>query len=117
MLDRRKRWAAFAALAACAGLIAGIVLRSRAAHRQVACSPAGISCDRVLVGFRPGTSPARIAEINARIGATVVKSSPLVPRLYVVRPPVSMSSWDAVGYYTRQPEVDSAMPDLAMKPR
>ena len=114
LLAYRTRWRTLAVLVVCMGFVVAIV-GWRVAHRPRDCG-APFRCDRVMVGFKPGTSPARIAEIHADLGSTVI-SAWTPTGLYEVQPPPSMTAFDASDYYMEQPEVDFALPDLVLAER
>jgi subtilisin family serine protease len=58
-----------------------------------------------LVRFRDGTSSARIAAVNASIGADVLQTFQIVPNLELVRLPDALSISDAVARYEGVPDV------------
>jgi subtilisin family serine protease len=67
---------------------------------------------QLLVRFAPGTTPAAAAAVNAKIGASTVKSfATLVPHLQLVRLPAAVSVSAAQQMYAHQAGVRYAQPN------
>jgi len=67
---------------------------------------------QLIVRFAAGTPPAAAAALNAKIGASTVKSfSTLVPHLQLVRLPAAVSVSAAQGMYAQQVGVRYAQPN------
>ena len=63
----------------------------------------GIIAGRGMLAFKPGTSRARVEEINAVVGAKTIDVSPGGTR-YLVDLPYSVSARGAAEHYAQQPE-------------
>ncbi len=63
---------------------------------------------QVTVVFAEGTTPARVDDLNAQIGAEVLRS-PVFSTWYRIRLPAELASWLGCRFYEAQPDVVACM--------
>jgi hypothetical protein len=84
---------------------------SCAGESETACVPAdqcGVVCDQATVVFRDGTTPQRVDEINAEIGASIV-TAPLLSTAYRIKLPVGTDFDIAQEFYSSKQDVVSVV--------
>ena len=104
--------------------LSGLRVPAGAPQDNVEVSPTGIMRvppgtvvvpNRVLVRFRAGSRPASQLAARASISASVADAYSLIPRLQLLRLPPGRSVASAVSELSRDPSVQYAVPDLAVK--
>jgi len=71
--------------------------------------------DRMLVRFRPGVTVSARSDAVSDVDASVGTAYRLVPRLELVRLPAGSSVVSAIAVLSRDPRVQYAVPDLAVR--